>query len=162
FRQTAKLDHQKYDAKAGRMIDDYSEIVWRDYDGPVYFEKRNGLMQVAYPIYFGAEVDAGPVTERRTELAKLMTTGEQPQIAVATVNRMWCHFFGYGFTRPIDDIGPHNPATHPQLMERLAAEFVNSGYDLKQLIKWIANSDAYQLTSRMTKKNQQDNPAAGE
>ena len=64
FRQTAKVDHRKYDAKAGRMIDDYSELVWRDYDGPVYFERRNGEMKVAYPIYFGAEVDAGPVTER--------------------------------------------------------------------------------------------------
>lgn len=162
FRQTAKVDHRKYDTKAGRMVDDYSELVWRDYDGPVYFEKRNGLMQVAYPIYFGSEIDPGPVTERRTELAKLMTSGEKPQIALAMVNRVWCHFFGYGFTRPVDDIGPHNPPTHPALMDRLAAEFVNSGYDLKQLMKWIANSDPYQLTSRMGKKNQQDNPAVGE
>ena len=53
--------------------------------GVVFFEKRNGLMQVAYPIYFGKEIDPGPVTERRTELAKLMTTGEQPQIAIAAV-----------------------------------------------------------------------------
>lgn len=162
FRQTAKVDHQRYDSKAGRMVDDYSEIVWRDYDGPVYFETRKGLMQVAYPIYFGAEIDAGPATERRKELAKLMTGGDKPQIALAMVNRMWCHFFGYGFTRPIDDIGPHNPPTHPALMDRLAEEFVNAGYDLKQLMRWIANSEAYQLTSRMGKKNSQDNPAVGE
>jgi hypothetical protein len=162
FRQTARRDYQKYDARAGRMVDDYSELIWRDYDGPVYFEKRNGLMQVAYPIYFGTEVDPGPATERRTELARLMTSGDQPQIAVAMANRMWCHFFGYGFTRPIDDLGPHNPPTHPAVLERLASEFVRSGYDVKSLIRWIANSDAYQLTSRMGKKNQQDNPAAGE
>lgn len=162
FRQTAKVDHRKYDAKAGRMVDDFSELVWRDFDGPVYFEKRNGLMQVAYPIYFGSEVDAGPATERRTHLAKLMTSGDKPQIALAMVNRLWCHFFGYGFTRPIDDIGPHNPATHPALMDRLAVEFVNSGYDQKQLMRWLANSNAYQLTSKLTKKNQQDNPAVGE
>ena len=162
FRQTAKVDHRKYDPKAGRMVDDYSELTWRDYDGPVYFEKRNGLMQVAFPIYFDQEVDSGPATERRTELAKLMTSGESPQIALAMVNRMWQHFFGYGFTRPVDDIGPHNPPTHPVLMDRLAVEFVNSGYDMKQLIKWIANSDAYQRTSKMSKKNGQDNPAVGE
>lgn len=162
FRQTAKVDHRKYDPKAGRMIDDYSELVWRDYDGPVFFERRNGEMKVAYPIYFGAEVDAGPATERRTELAKLMTSGEKPQIAMALVNRLWCHFFGYGFTRPIDDIGPHNPATHPVLMDRLAVEFVNAGYDQKQLMRWICNSQAYQLTSKLTKKNSQDNPAVGE
>jgi len=162
FRQTGKIDHRKYDPKSGRDVDDYSEIVWRDFDGPVFFEKRNGLMQVAYPIYFGSEIDPGPVTERRKELAKLMTSGEQPAIALAMVNRMWCHFFGYGFTRPIDDIGPHNPPTHPALMERLATEFVNSGYDPKTLIKWIANSDAYTRTSRLSKKNQADNPAVGE
>ncbi len=162
FRQTAKVDHRKYDPKAGRDVDDYSEVVWRDFDGPVYYEKRNGLMQVAYPIYFGNEIDPGPVTERRKELARLMTSGEKPQIALAMVNRMWCHFFGYGFTRPIDDIGPHNPATHPALMDRLAEDFVNSGYDMKMLMKWIANSEAYSLTSRMTKKNQSDNPAVGE
>src|SRR5205085_8729946 len=41
-------------------------------------------------------------------------------------------------------------------------EFVNSGYDQKQLMKWIANSEPYQLTSKLTKKNPQDNPAVGE
>lgn len=162
FRQTAKIDHRKYDPKAGRDVDDFSEIVWRDFEGPVFFERRNGEMKVAYPIYFGSEIDPGPVTERRTELAKLMTSGEQPAIALSAVNRMWCHFFGYGFTRPVDDIGPHNPPTHPALMDRLATEFVNNGYDLKQLMKWIVSSEAYSLTSKLGKKNQADNPAVGE
>lgn len=162
FRQTAKIDHRKSDPKDGRMVDDFSEVVWRDYQGPVYFERRNGEMKVAYPIYFGAEVDPSAATERRTELAKLMTSGEQPLIALAMVNRMWCHFFGYGFTRPVDDIGSHNPPTNPALMDRLAKEFVHSGYDLKQLITWIASSAPYQLTSKSGKKNQQDNPSAGE
>ncbi len=162
FRQTGKVDHRKYDDKTARMIDDFSEVVWRDYQGPVYFERRNGEMKVAYPIYFGKEVDPGLATERRTELAKLMTSGDRPLIALATVNRMWSHFFGYGFTRPVDDLGPHNPPSHPALLERLAAEFVNNDYDLKQLIRWITHSEAYHLTSRLGKKNQQDNPAAGE
>jgi hypothetical protein len=163
FRQTGKIDHRKFDAKTGRMVDDFSEIVERDFSGPVYFEKRNGLMQVAYPIYFGSEVDPGQSTDRRQELAKLMVSGEKPMIAMAMVNRTWAHFFGYGFTRPIDDIGPHNPATHPALLDYLATEFVKSGYDCKQLMRWIANSEAYNLTSRATKKNEQrDNPAAGE
>ncbi len=162
FRQTGKIDHRKYDPKTGRMVDDYSEIVEKDFAGPVYFEKRNGLMQVAYPIYFGSEVDPGGSTERRKELAKQMTSGEKPMIAMAMVNRTWAHFFGYGFTRPVDDIGPHNPATHPDLLDRLAVEFVKSGYDCKQLMRWIANSEAYNLTSRGSKKNERDNPAAGE
>ncbi|MFO0918737.1 MAG: DUF1549 and DUF1553 domain-containing protein [Planctomycetaceae bacterium] len=162
FRQTGKQDHQRYDDKQARMVDDFSEVVWRDYQGPVYFERRNGEMKVAYPIYFGKEIDPGLATERRTELAKLMTAGDRPLIALAMVNRMWSHFFGYGFTRPVDDLGPHNPPSHPALLERLAAEFANGGYDVKQLIRWITYSEAYHLTSRAGKKNQADNPTAGE
>jgi hypothetical protein len=162
FRQTDKREHRKFNAQTGRQEDDFAEITWRDFNGPVYFEKRNALMQVAFPIYMGKEIDPGPATERRKELARLMTSGERPMIAMAIVNRMWGHFFSYGFTRPVDDMGPHNPASHPELQERLADEFVKSGYDLKQLMRWITNSEAYNLTSKGSKKNEKDNPAAGE
>jgi hypothetical protein len=162
FRQTGKRDHRRFDSKAGRMVDDYSEVVERDFSGPVYFEKRNGLMKVAYPIYFGTEVEPGRATDRRKELAKLMTSGDRPLIAPAYINRMWAHFFGYGFTNPIDDISSHIPVTHPELFDRLSEEFVKSGYDCKQVIRWIANSAPYNLTSRTTKKNAADNPAIGE
>lgn len=162
FRQTGKVDHRKFDQKSGRMIDDFSEIVERDFSGPVYFEKRSGLMKVAYPSYFGTDVNPDNTTDRRQELAKLMTSGDRPMIALAYINRLWAHFFGYGFTNPIDDISTHIPVTHPALFDRLADEFVKSGYDCKQAIRWIANCEAYNLTSRTTKKNSQDNPAIGE
>lgn len=162
FRQTAKVDHRKFDQKTGRMIDDYSEIIERDFAGPVYFEKRNGLMKVAYPAYMGTEINPDGTTDRRKELARLMVTGERPMIAVAYINRLWAHFFGFGFTNPIDDISPHIPVTHKVLFDRLPEEFVKSGFDCKQAIRWIANSEAYNLTSKSTKKNQADNPAVGE
>ncbi len=162
FRQVRKEEHRKFNPQTGRMEDDYSEVLWRDFDGPVYFEKRNGLMQVAFPIYEGQEIDAGPSTDRRTEFARLITSGEKPLIAAAMVNRTWGHFFSYGFTRPIDDMGPHNPATHPEVLDRLAVEFVKSGYNVKQLFRWIANTEAYGLTSRISPKNTIDNPGAGE
>ena len=91
-----------------------------------------------------------------------MTQGEEPWIAKAMVNRMWSHFMGYGFTKPVDDMGPHNAASHPDLLDRLAVEFVKSRYDVKQLVRWITNSEAYQLTSRIGRHNEIDNPAAGE
>lgn len=165
FRQTDKKDRRKYDPKSGRMVDDYSEVTWKDFQGPVYFEKRSGLMQVAYPEYLGAKIDPGPETDRRKELGRLMTETsdhEIPMIAKAMVNRMWGHFFGYGFTRPVDDLGPHNAASHPELMDRLSTEFVKSGYDLKQLVRWICNSHSYNLTSEFGSNNDFDDPAAGE
>ncbi len=163
FRQMRRVDHRQYDPNTGRMVDDFSELVRRDLaEEGVFFEKRSGLMQIAYPFFFDTEVDPSVGLDRRTELAKLMVAGGRPYIAMAFVNRLWSHFFGYGFTRPIDDMGPHNSPSHPELLERLAMEFVQSRYDVKQLIRWITNSKAYNLTSRVTRTNQIDNPAAGE
>ncbi len=165
FRQVGKIDHRKLDPNTGRMVDDYSEVVWQEFSGPVYYEKRSGVMQVAYPRFEGQEVDPGVGVDRRVEFGKLITQsvdGAPPQIAQAMVNRTWSHFFGYGFTRPVDDMGPHNPASHPDLLDRLSREFVAANYDVKELIRWIVSSEAYALTSQYGDKNKIDDPAAGE
>jgi hypothetical protein len=163
FRQVRRNDVDRYNPTSGQREDDYSELVRMDFSGPVYFENRQALMMVAYPRYFEQDIDPSAQTDRRTELAKKMCH-EDPghQLAKAYVNRMWGHFMGYGFTRPVDDLGPHNAPSHPELLDRLADEFVKSGYDSKQLARWICNSEAYNLTSRFTEKNKVDDPAAGE
>ncbi|QDT64019.1 DUF1553 domain-containing protein [Calycomorphotria hydatis] len=163
FKQARRRDVRKEDPETGRMVDDYSELIARDFSGPVYFEERSGLMQVAFPTYFGKEVDPGEETDRRQLLAGLMIADDsEPYVARAFVNRMWSHFFGYGFTRPVDDMGPHNPPSHPLLLDMLTEQFVNSGYDVKRLIRWIASSEPYQLSSQINTNNEYDNPAAGE
>jgi len=165
FRQMRKQDYRKRDPNSGRMVDDYSELNFRNFDGPVEYEKRSGLVQIAYPQFFEkkASQDAREgYSDRRKELAAFMTEGEKPLVAAAMVNRTWGHFFGYGFTKPIDDMGPHNPSTHPELLDRLTVEFVKSGFDVKQLVRWICNSEAYNLTSQFARTNEIDNPSAGE
>jgi len=163
FRQIERVDHEKYNPQTGRMDDDYSELVPRNFQGPVYYETRAGLMLVAYPKYFATEVDPGSDTNRRSEFAKAVCKDDpNKMLAKAMVNRMWGHYFAYGFTRPIDDMGPHNPASHPELLDRLTDEFIKSGYDLKQLSRWICNTEAYNLTSKFNPKNELDNPANGE
>ena len=77
------------------------------------------------------------------------------------MNRMWAHFLGYGFTKPIDDIGPHNPPSHPELLDQLGKSFRDSGFDLKQLMRWIVLSEPYSLSSQITERNQDDDPALG-
>lgn len=171
FRQLQKEDHRKYDVKAGRMVDDYSELKRRDgVADHVTYEKRNGLIEAAYPRYFGKDVvdevakkdKDGWDVNRREVLGKLMIDGEKSLVALAMVNRMWSQFFGYGITKPVDDMGPHNPASHPDLLDRLGGDFVKSRYDVKQLVRWICNSEAYNLTSQASKANEEkDNPAAG-
>jgi hypothetical protein len=137
------------------------ELVSRKVGGPIYYETRRGEMRVAYPVYAGHKIDPGPTVNRRRELARLIAKEDDRQVALAVVNRMWLHFFGYGFTRPVDDMGPHNPPSNPEVLDRLADEFIASGYDLKQLCRWICLTDAYQRTSVMRSENRSDDPASG-
>jgi hypothetical protein len=146
---------------AGKLSSAATALERKPVGGPTHFETRRGLMQVTYPRFEGVTVSDAPDVNRREELAKLMTTGDKTLVAEAFVNRMWEHFFGCGFTRPVDDMGPHNPPSHPELLDRLSREFVASGYDCKQLIRWICLSDAYQRSSRFSATNEQDDPAVG-
>ena len=131
--------------------------------GATFYETRQGVMKAVFPSFEGRSIDANDYVDRRAELAKLMTDGESPQIARAFVNRMWQHFFGAAFTPQVDDMGPHIAVSHPELLDELARQFVRSGYDTKQLVRWICNSEAYNLTSRFNsdETNVGDDPMLG-
>ncbi|MFO0790898.1 MAG: DUF1549 and DUF1553 domain-containing protein [Pirellulales bacterium] len=158
------------------------KLVNRDFRGEggnpqkaeIYYELRNGKLKVAYPVFvdgtslaslyaakgedFG---DHGAVADvnRREELAKLMLASREFERAM--VNRMWSHFLGYGFTKPLDDIGPHNPPSNPELLEALGSKFREAGFDLKKLMRWIVLSEAYGLSSQIIARNEEDDPALG-
>jgi hypothetical protein len=161
LRQTRPIEHRTLNRATGQRMTDYTELVRSEFSGPVYYEKRSGEMQVAYPIFFDKKIDPGSQVDRRKELARFMTSGDKPYIAQAFVNRVWGHFFGYGFSNPVDDIGARHPPSHPELLERLSQEFAKHHFDVKGLIRWICNSEAYQLTSKTTAKNAKDDPAMG-
>lgn len=129
--------------------------------GPTYFENLNGVMRVAYPKFEGREISREATVNRRRELARLMSEGDRPQLAKAFVNRMWSQLFGRGFTTPIDDMGPHNPPSHPEILEAVTEEFVKSGYDVKQLVRWLTRTQLYQLSSRPVEGNAADAPDEG-
>lgn len=162
LKEARRVDHRKLDPASGRQVDDYSELQNGKFDGPVYFEKRNGVMQVAYPNYFGKQIGPDEKVNRRMVFGELLRADEERHVARAFVNRMWAHFFGYGFTRPVDDIGPHNPPSNPELLEFLTAKFAESNYNVKQLMAWIVSCESYQLESKFSNSNEIDNPAAGE
>jgi hypothetical protein len=134
-------------------------------EAEVYYELRNGIMQVAYPTFIdGTAIDPSGLisqVDRRRELARFVIRSDNMKSAI--VNRLWAHFLGYGFTKPIDDLGPHSSASHPDLFARLADEFGGHGYDLKRLIRWIVLSEAYALSSRFGPKlgNEADDPTMG-
>jgi hypothetical protein len=97
---------------------------------------------------------------RRDELGKFMVESEYMPKSLA--NRMWGHFLGYGFTKPVDDMGPHNPATHPELLDYLGTELRQNSFNIKELIRWIALSEAYSLSSKYNSSNKIDDPLMGE
>jgi hypothetical protein len=71
-------------------------------------------------------------------------------------NRVWKHLMGRGLVEPVDDLRPTNPASHPALLDALAADCVDHGYDLRHLVRTIARSRTYQLTSRPLPGNRTD------
>ncbi|QDV24265.1 hypothetical protein Q31a_25800 [Aureliella helgolandensis] len=168
FRQTRALRR----FSPGTRDVDFVELVDQDFAGEsgvpaqaeIYFEERNGLTRVAFPVFIdGTEIEkSGYVSEvnRRTELGKMIVSSQYLDKMI--VNRMWSHFLGYGFSKPLDDLGPHTVASHPELLETLGQEFRKSSYDMRALMKWIVLSRPYQLSTKITSGNEADDPAMGE
>jgi hypothetical protein len=131
-------------------LEAYDHTELRDEPTEVYvtFDRRDGMVGTAYPTYLdGRRIPRGPNVIRRAELAGLIADPKNEALARAFVNRMWAHFLGRGLVHPVDDFGPHNPPSHPQLLDQLSREFQQNGYDIKKLCRWIMASRAYQLSS---------------
>ncbi len=158
FRGTRRIGRGNAQRNDFDLSDDDAESI-------VFFEKRSGVMEAITRQFVDGTLVVGESNDSpRKQLAKLVIDPSKPYLGRAAVNRMWSHFLGSGFTRPIDDMGPHNPPSHPELVDYLAQEFQAAGYDQKRLIRWIAASDAYNLTSRFhsdSNGNTADDPASG-
>lgn len=83
----------------------------------------------------------------RRPFAEWATAKDNPFFARAMVNRLWSQLLGRGFVEPVNDMSEDNPPTHPELLDRLAAEFAASDFDVKHLVRCICNSKTYQRTS---------------
>jgi Protein of unknown function (DUF1553)/Protein of unknown function (DUF1549) len=83
----------------------------------------------------------------RVILAEWMTARDNPFFARTAANRMWGHLFGVGIVDPVDDFNDENKPSHPELLDELARSFVQSGFDLKFLLRAIALSETYQRAS---------------
>lgn len=95
--------------------------------------------------------DNGPAA-----LAQWLSAADNPYFATAMVNRVWQAMMGRGLVDPADDLRATNPATHPALLEKLAADFIEHGYDLRHSIRLIATSAAYARGSQARDTNRAD------
>ena len=84
----------------------------------------------------------------RLDLARWLVSRENPLTPRVTVNRIWKLFFGSGLSRNLEDLGSQGDwPSHPVLLDTLARHFVDSGWDLRGLIRQLVTSDAYQRDS---------------
>ena len=96
----------------------------------------------------------------RLDLAEWLTAKDHPQTARVFVNRVWAIFFGGGLSRDLDDTGSQGQwPSHPKLLDWLAVEFVESGWDVKHLVKLIVTSKTYRQSSRVSKALAELDPA---
>jgi hypothetical protein len=103
----------------------------------------------------GTDLEKGEGT--RKALATWMTARENPWFAKAFVNRMWGHFLGRGFYDPVDDMRAVNTPTMPELLDKIAGDFVAHDYDIKHLVRTICATEAYQLAATANAKPDPEN-----
>lgn len=104
----------------------------------------------------GSAIDVRPDDDPRLALSDWLSSPENPFFAPALVNRYWKHFFGRAIVEPEDDMRVTNPASNPELLEGLAKSFLQSGFDLKALVRTICRSRVYQLSSEPNQWNIRD------
>jgi mono/diheme cytochrome c family protein len=95
-------------------------------------------------------------TTRRQELAAWVTSPDNPYFARTYVNRVWGYMLGIGIIEPIDDVRAGNPPTNPELLDYLTKEFIDSGFDVRKLMRLIVTSRTYQLSVETNKWNADD------
>ena len=95
----------------------------------------------------------------RLELADAIAHPKNPLTARVMANRIWHHLFGRGIVETVDNFGLQGkPPTHPDLLDYLAIEFVENGWSVKKMIRYIVLSDAFKRSTLASKKSQQNDP----
>ena len=115
---------------------------WLDDSGPI--------VQPAVPGYLAHE-NKSDRRANRLDLANWIVASDNPLTARAFVNRLWMLFHGQGLSKDVQDLGAQGvPPTHPELLDWLAAEFVNSGWNVKHMVKLLVSSHTYRQVSTDT------------
>ncbi|MFP6692596.1 MAG: DUF1553 domain-containing protein, partial [Pirellulales bacterium] len=93
------------------------------------------------------------------DLARWVVSRDNPLTARVFVNRLWKLLFGEGIARSLDDLGSQGEwPTHPELLDWLAVEFIESGWDVKNMVKLLVTTDAYQRSSAVDRAARADDP----
>lgn len=104
-------------------------------------------------------VKPGEEKKSRLDLANWLVSEENPLTARVTVNRIWYHLLGRGIVETTEDFGIMGARpTHPELLDWLAVEFMESGWDMQHIIKLITSSATYQLSDKVESAQREKDP----
>lgn len=112
------------------------------------FENKGDRVSPGVPEAIGRIPDGVPVD--RLSFARWLVDGRNPLVARVFVNRLWQQFFGTGLVRTVEDFGSQGEwPSHPELLDWLAVEFVDSGWDIRHMVRLIVASEAYRQSSKV-------------
>jgi len=153
-KEDPKFKGQKIGGTAVEGAKPLVEVIDDIKSGEVKHERTGATAPPKFPFTHGAL----PKNDlpRRVQLAKWITAKENPYFAKSYVNRIWSYMLGVGIIEPVDDIRAGNPATNPELLDRLTKEFIESGFDTRALMKTITKSRTYQLALKTNPWNKDD------
>lgn len=92
----------------------------------------------------------------REQLFEWLRSPQNPFFARSFVNRVWGHYLGVGIVHPVDDFSLANPPSNDKLLDALAKDFTEHGYDLRHIERAILNSRTYQLSAKPNETNKLD------
>jgi hypothetical protein len=125
--------------------------------------KRGDFLQPGKAVEPGVPATLNPLPEgappTRLTFAKWLVDRQSPTTARSFVNRMWQEYFGTGIVATAEDFGRQSEApSHPELLDWLAVEFMDRGWDIKAMQRLIVTSAAYRQSSRVTPELEAKDP----
>lgn len=117
-----------------------------------WMDENGEIVKAALPHYLPQpKIEGRDLT--RLDLARWLVSKENPLTARNVMNRLWKQFFGTGLSKVLDDLGAQGePPVNPALLDWLACEFMDSGWDVQHMIRLIVTSHTYQQVSTSTKE----------
>ena len=142
----------------GNWLDNSGEVVSAAW--PACFSNGGAAVATTGSFSGASATSEGSNRITRLDLANWLTSADNPLVARVFVNRLWKLFFGVGLGKSLDDFGAQGePPSHPELLDWLAVEFRESGWDVKHMIRLLVTSDAYRRSSVPTAEHLARDPA---
>jgi hypothetical protein len=115
-----------------------------------WMNETGEIVKAALPHYLPGP-DFGDKIPNRLDLAQWLVSKENPLTARTVMNRLWKQFFGIGLSKVLDDLGAQGePPPNQALLDWLACEFIDSGWDMKHMVRSIVTSSTYKQDSSAT------------